>query len=311
MHLHVLRRGRHVRVQHALVVAVEPDLEVLEAVRAQRHGVAKHSVALRLHRLRLRPLGGRPRPSDVVLAPRLGAVRQLAPAGGPEGDRVPVPPLPGPDLVVVHLTPGDDVGHRARDALGADVAEGARALEGDALRVEVEGLPLPGIYVRVQLEQVVRGHLHVVLGGEDGLVELHHADRFVHVAVVGLDRTDAQHSGLGLAAGTEGIRNGPDAHGVREDSGLRPALTHLDVQVGERRLPHALVDELGLPRSVGRGQAGRVADVVREDGGEVPVPRAALVLHRHAVDHLGEGSDRASGATLPAHVAGRGDVEGR
>mmetsp|Transcript_40264 Transcript_40264/g.125482 ORF Transcript_40264/g.125482 Transcript_40264/m.125482 type:complete len:273 (-) Transcript_40264:242-1060(-) len=56
LHGDVLRRVRHARVKHALVIAIEPDLEVLEAVRAQCDGVAVDAIALLLHRLWLRPL---------------------------------------------------------------------------------------------------------------------------------------------------------------------------------------------------------------------------------------------------------------
>mmetsp|Transcript_107566 Transcript_107566/g.314501 ORF Transcript_107566/g.314501 Transcript_107566/m.314501 type:complete len:341 (+) Transcript_107566:737-1759(+) len=297
-------------MEDAPVVAVEPDLEVLEAVCAQREGVPEHAVALRLHGLRHRPLRPRPGAGDVVGAPRLGALGQLASAGRPEGDRVPLPSLPGGALLVVHLPPGDDVRHGAPEALGPRAGERAHVLERNDLRMKVDRLAVPHVYVRIELEEVDPGHLHVVLAPQEELVQLRHPDGLVHEPEARLHGAQAQDGGLILLAAAQSAGEGLDGDGIGQDAGLAPAVDEVDVQGRDRRLPRQLGDHLRLPRAAGRGQAGTLPDVIREAGGDVPVPWAALVLHRHAVDDLGELRERAGRDALPAPVALRSDVKG-
>mmetsp|Transcript_100252 Transcript_100252/g.283912 ORF Transcript_100252/g.283912 Transcript_100252/m.283912 type:complete len:720 (+) Transcript_100252:1017-3176(+) len=297
---------RHAGVEHLPAVPVEPDLEALPAVDAERDGVAVGALALHFHRGRLAP--GGPGADDGVGLARPLLLLQHAAAAGPKGDHVGDGRVRGRGhLLAVDLAPSQEVDVGAAEAAGHDPDEGALHLVLQALGDEVAGL-LEGVHVGVGLPQVqVRRHdppLHGVQrlqeGGRPGRLDLvpdgglrgHDHERVLHVFVA--------------------VRAHQRAHfdRVGKERTSTMGLNGIHVKWRNVRIADGLDNRFLFCWPMRGGDAGVLAVVVHHGAGYGADQRVVLVHDVVAVDELREGLHGRRGAALAPDVAGRGGVEG-
>mmetsp|Transcript_60910 Transcript_60910/g.176155 ORF Transcript_60910/g.176155 Transcript_60910/m.176155 type:complete len:346 (+) Transcript_60910:770-1807(+) len=293
-------------MQHAVVLAVQEDLEGLEAVGPERHQEAMLAVSVEEHLLGLELV---PRADDEI-APNWSATRIQHPAAArPEGEHLPVQAgLLHMHLVAVGVTPDDAMDDGAANASGREAVENAAPLVWNGLAVEQHGA-VPELDVGVQCLQV---HTWDVVRVGD--VE-EHLEQGGHAASLALGADVRLHSA--------------------EDQGLLIAALHASEHLGERRHLNAIVqqapaamaiDAVHVPR-IDASVADRVGDAlllgrpvwgghacpaaIADHAPTVDATYAWLVWNNELVVHLlGMGLQTCASAHLATDITVAGSVEG-